>query len=327
MSTSPDNKLSLELSVLSGMTERPSTIAACIATGAALFEDAQLFFGHGTDNAEDEALWLTFYALDISFDADAEILNQAISDSAWQRVAALYHRRIKERIPAAYITGEAWFCGYVFSVNEHVLVPRSPIAELIEQYYQPWLPAVDEASLKVLDMCTGSGCIGIATALAFPQARVDMCDISSDALSVAEENIERHGVGERVLLWESDVFDALPKPDKGMGSGRPYHLIIANPPYVDKADVANMPAEYQAEPAIALGSGDDGLDVTRRLLQQAAEYLTENGVMIVEVGNSWEHVEAAFPRVPFLWLSFESGGHGVFVITRQELLEHQAAFA
>ncbi|MGS2717080.1 50S ribosomal protein L3 N(5)-glutamine methyltransferase [Eionea flava] len=300
----------------------PSTIAECIDAGAIFFEQAQLFFGHGTDNAQDEALWLAFSALGLSFDVSAEVLNQPVSQAEWLRIESMYLRRVNERIPAAYIVGEAWFCGYVFTVNEHVLVPRSPIAELILSRYQPWLPVVDalppQSSLQVLDMCTGSGCIGIATALVFPDARVDLCDISTDALMVAEENIKRHQVSERVAVLESDVFDAIPE--------KPYDLIVANPPYVDKADIDSMPAEYQSEPAIALGSGDDGLDVTRRLLRQAATYLNDQGVLIVEVGNSWEHVETAFPQVPFMWLSFESGGHGVFVITRQELLDHAAAF-
>lgn len=300
----------------------PATINECIEYGATLFEQAQLFFGHGTDNAADEALWLTFHALGLSFESDADILNRQVTPSEWLSIEALYLRRVNERIPAAYIVGEAWFCGYIFTVNEHVLVPRSPIAELILSGYQPWLPAVDASSstspLQVLDMCTGSGCIGIATALTFPSAQVDLCDISLEALQVAEENIKRHQVRDRVTTLESDVFDAIPE--------KPYHLIVANPPYVDKADIDSMPAEYQSEPAIALGSGDDGLDVTRRLLRQAANYLSDKGVLIVEVGNSWEHVETAFPQVPFMWLSFESGGHGVFVITKQELLSYQAEF-
>ncbi|MFT6221879.1 MAG: ribosomal protein L3 glutamine methyltransferase [Candidatus Endobugula sp.] len=294
------------------------SIGECIQYGAEQFEKAELFFGHGTDNAEDEAFWLTFYALDLPFDTDASVLEQKITEVEWDQVNNLFLRRVTERVPAAYITGEAWFCGHPFTVNEHVLVPRSPIAELIVQQYQPWLSASVGQPLKVLDMCTGCGCIGIATALHMPDTLVDISDISTEALQVAQENILHHKVQDRVTAIQSDVFNGLP--------GNTYDLIVTNPPYVDKADIDSMPAEYQAEPAIALGSGDDGLDITRRLLKEAANYLNDNGVMIVEVGNSWENVEAAFPNVPFMWLGFESGGHGVFVITKQELLSYQADF-
>lgn len=302
-----------------GSSEVPSTLAECIQCGAQQFEQADLFFGHGTDNAEDEALWLTFYALGLSFDSDESVLNGAITESQWQRVSALYARRINERVPAAYLTGEAWFCGYAFTVNEHVLVPRSPIAELIELHYQPWLSSSSHQSARILDMCTGCGCIGIATALYLPDAVVDLSDISTEALQVAQDNIQRYQVQDRVTAIQSDVFDGL--------AHRTYDLIVTNPPYVDKVDIDNMPAEYQAEPTIALGSGVDGLDITRRLLKEAAHYLNDNGVMIVEVGNSWENLEDAFPNVPFLWLEFASGGHGVFVISKQELIRYQAEFA
>jgi len=296
----------------------PQSIGECIQYGAQQFEKAELFFGHGTDNAEDEAFWLTFYALGLPFDTDASVLEQKITEVEWDHVNSLFLRRVTERVPAAYITGEAWFCGYPFAVNEHVLVPRSPIAELIAQRYQPWLSSSVDQSLKILDMCTGCGCIGIATALHMPDTLVDISDISTEALHVAQENILFHKVQDRVTAIQSDVFNGLP--------GNTYDLIVTNPPYVDKADIDSMPAEYQAEPAIALGSGDDGLDITRRLLKEAANYLNDNGVMIVEVGNSWENVEAAFPNVPFMWLGFESGGHGVFVISKQELIRYQAEF-
>ena len=302
-----------------GNSKLPGTIEECIERGARLFEQAELYFGHGTDNAEDEAFWLAFYSLGLAFDADASILNQAISESEWQAIAALFARRIDERVPAAYITGEGWFCGYAFAVNEHVLVPRSPIAELITQGYQPWLSAPsDDRPIRILDMCTGSGCIGIATALYLPGVQVDLSDISKEALEVARDNVQRHNVAERVVIQQSDVFDQI-TPQR-------YDLIVTNPPYVDKADIDSMPAEYLAEPAIALASGADGLDITRRLLRDAANFLSDDGVMIVEVGNSYENVEAAFPNVPFMWLTFESGGHGVFVIRKQELLEYQAEF-
>ena len=296
----------------------PQTVGECIQYGARQFEQAELFFGHGTDNAEDESFWLTFYALGLPFEADTSVLEQEITEAEWHQVNALFVRRVTERIPAAYITGEAWFCGYPFTVNQHVLVPRSPIAELILQQYQPWLSSSADQPLRILDMCTGCGCIGIATALHMPEALVDVSDISTEALLVAQDNIQRHKLQDRVTAIQSDVFSGLPNST--------YDLIVTNPPYVDKADIDSMPAEYQAEPAIALGSGDDGLDITRRLLKEAANYLNDNGVMIVEVGNSWENVEEAFPNVPFMWLGFESGGHGVFVITKQELMDYQAEF-
>ena len=289
----------------------PATIAEAITYGANQFTEADLFFGHGTDNAEDEALWLAFYALSLSFAEDEHILQQAINVQQWQQIQTVFERRIKERIPAAYITGEGWFCGFSFTVNKDVLVPRSPIGELIEQEFQPWLSTPPDT---VLDMCTGCGCIGLATALYMPDTHVDLVDVSTAALAVAQENIQRYSLGDRVSVIASNVFDGL--------KGKRYSLILANPPYVDAGDLAAMPDEYQAEPAIALGSGQDGLDITRRLLAEAAHYLVDDGVMIVEVGNSWENLEDAFPEVPFLWLEFASGGHGVFIITRQELLAH-----
>lgn len=301
------------------MIKPPVTVQACIEYGAQQFDRADLFFGHGTDNAQDEAFWLVFFALSLPFDADESVLTQAVSASQWESINHLFERRVTERVPAAYLTGEGWFCGYSFAVNEHVLVPRSPIAELIQQQYQPWLKA---APTRILDMCTGCGCIGIATALwlseSCPQLQVDISDISTQALAVANENIARYALADTVTAIHSDVFSGM--------AGKQYDLIVTNPPYVDAGDLATMPAEYQAEPAIALGSGDDGLDITRRLLREAAHYLSPEGIMIVEVGNSWENLEAAFPTVPFFWLAFESGGHGVFLIRRDELIQYQAEF-
>lgn len=293
----------------------PSTVRECIEYGTQQFLEAELFFGHGTDNAGDESFWLVFYALSLPFDADESVFERKITEQEWLGIQGLLARRVNERVPAAYLTGEAWFCGYSFQVNEHVLVPRSPIAELIQQQYQSWLASVKP---RILDLCTGCGCIGIATALSIPDAVVDLSDVSDQALIVAENNKQRYELGERVNTYRSDLFSAL--------TGKKYDLIVTNPPYVDANDLAAMPAEYQAEPAIALGSGDDGLDITRRLLKEAANYLTPQGVMIVEVGNSGENLEEAFPKVPFLWLEFELGGHGVFLMTRDELIQYQAEF-
>jgi ribosomal protein L3 glutamine methyltransferase len=225
-----------------------------------------------------------------------------------ERVVANIQRRISERIPAAYITGQAWFAGMPFVVDERVLVPRSPIAELIQKQFSPWL---DEAPQQILDLCTGSGCIGIACAYAFPDAEVQLSDISFDALAVAEENILQHGLEDRVFALQSDLFENL--------QGQRFDLIVSNPPYVDAEDMASLPQEYHAEPELGLASGVDGLDFTRRLLGGVLDYLSDNGVLVVEVGNSWPALEAAYPQLPFTWVEFERGGHGVFVLTAADL--------
>ncbi len=291
------------------------SIQDCIDQGEQLFIDAKLFFGHGTDNAADEALWLVFYQLGLSWDCDESILQSQINEADYCAINSLFQRRIKERIPAAYLTGEAWFAGYPFIVSQDVLVPRSPLAELIVNGFQPWL-AVQQP--RILDLCTGSGCIGIASSLMIEDANVTLSDISPEAIAIANQNINKHSLGGRVKAITSDLFDGL--------DDQRFDLIVSNPPYVDANDLAAMPEEYQAEPALGLASGDDGLDFTRRLLREASDHLTEQGVMIIEVGNSWVNLEAAFLEVPFLWLEFEQGGHGVFVMTREELLMYQAMF-
>ena len=296
------------------------TLQLCIDEGEALFNDAQLFFGHGTDNAADEAFWLSFAYLKLPWDSDVKVLDQVLTADDYQQIHALYRRRIDERVPAAYLLGEAWFAGYAFIVNEHVLVPRSPLAELIQQAYSPWLSS-DIAQPHILDLCTGSGCIGIASALLLPEAQLVLSDISTQAIAVAQQNIARYSLQQRVNTVESDLFSAFDASMLGK-----FDLIVANPPYVDAEDYANMPAEYHAEPQLGLTSGDDGLDFTRRLLREAADYLTAKGVLIVEVGNSERHLVSAFPAIPFVWLDFAHGGHGVFVITKDDLIEHQHQF-
>ena len=294
------------------------TVQDCIEEGAKLFEQNHLFFGHGTDNAADEALWIVFFQLQLPWDSDTSVLQKQVADSDYKQILSLFQRRVDERIPVAYLTGEAWFAGYSFIVSSDVLIPRSPIAELINQGFSPWADGSDRGPLHILDLCTGSGCIGIASALALPQASVTLSDICPKALAVAKQNIQRYDLNQRVKTVESDLFKQL--------ANQRFDLIVSNPPYVDAADFAAMPVEYQSEPELALVSGNDGLDFTRRLLNEAANYLTDEGVLICEVGNSWVHMESAFAQVPFLWLEFEQGGHGVFVITRQELIEYQAAF-
>ena len=214
------------------------------------------------------------------------------------------------------ISGRAWFCGLPFTVDERVIVPRSPIAELVFNGFQPWC---EQEPRRILDLCSGSGCIGIACAYAFQDAEITLSDISPEALSIADINIGQHDVAQRVHALQSDLFAGL--------SGEKFDLIVSNPPYVDARDMAEMPDEYQHEPELALASGDDGLDFTRRLLREAHQHLSEEGVLVVEVGNSWVALETAFPTVPFLWLEFSEGDAGVFVLTRDQLFEHRESFA
>ena len=274
------------------------------------FNDAGLYYGHGTDNAQDEAWYLVCGALKLPFDLDGRLLDGRLTEAERQRLEQLVERRISERVPVAYLVGEAWFAGLPFNVDERVLVPRSPLAELIDVGFQPWLGDVEPE--HILDLCTGSGCIGIACAFAFPEARVVLSDVSADALAVARSNIERHSLSDRGTALQSDVFAGL--------EAQRFDLIVSNPPYVDAEDLAGMPAEYQAEPALGLGSGDDGLDITRRILQQAAGHLNEGGLLVVEVGNSGRALDEAFPELPLTWVEFERGGHGVFVISKDDLL-------
>lgn len=284
------------------------TIRDFLRWGASEFIAAQLFYGHGTDNPWDEAEQLVLHGIHLSPPLADEWLDARLTLSERKKVMANLERRIRERIPAAYITGQAWFAGLPFSVDERVLVPRSPLAELIQKRFEPWVATTPS---HILDLCTGSGCIGIACAYAFPEAYVQLSDISYDALAVAEENILQHGLSERVFAIQSDLFDGF--------QGQTFDLIVSNPPYVDAEDMASLPDEYHAEPELGLASGLDGLDFTRRLLAQAADHLTEAGVLIVEVGNSWPALEAAFPDLPFTWVEFEQGGHGVFVLTAEDL--------
>ena len=301
------------------------SIQDCIDIGEKAFVEAGLFFGHGTDNAADEALWLVFYQLKLSWAVSDTRLQELISESDYNAIMALYDRRVTERIPAAYLTGEAWFAGLAFTVNADVLVPRSPLAELINMRFSPWLdaslvsPTNVSAAIKplnILDLCTGSGCIGIASALYLEHSRVVLSDICPKAIDVARQNIERYQLDGKVSAVVSDLFVDIP--------AQLFDLIVSNPPYVDANDLGDMPLEYHAEPLLGLASGSDGLDFTRRLLRQAADYLSEKGVLVVEVGNSAANLEAAFPEIPFLWLEFEFGGHGVFVMTKDDLLAHRA---
>lgn len=278
-------------------------------------ERAGVFLGHGTDNSWDEALHLTLPLLHISFDASPDVLQRVLTAQELLTLEQARTQRIEQRIPVPYITSQAWFCGLPFYVDRRVLIPRSPLGELIEDGFYPWL---QKEPVRILDLCCGSACIGIACALAFPEAVVDVADISVDALAVAAINIAQHRVQQRVQAVVSDLFLGL--------QGQRYDLIVCNPPYVDADDMNNLPDEYRHEPELALASGVDGLDFTRRLLREARNFLTEDGVLIVEVGNSAAALETVFPSIPFTWLAFERGGDGVFTLTAAELQQYAESF-
>ena len=278
-----------------------------------VFEQGQqgkpLYYGHGTTNAWDEAAALVMGALHLPHESASEVLDARLLRAERDHIIRLARLRIATRKPLPYLLGEAWFAGLRFNVDERVLIPRSPIAELVEDGFSSWFPERDPE--RVLDLCTGSGCIGLATALALPTSRVVLADISEDALDVARINRDRYDLQARVDIVKSDLFSGL--------KGQRFDLIVSNPPYVDADDLAAMPEEYHHEPALALGSGHDGLDLTRRMLVEARQYLTDDGILIVEVGNSERHLQEAFPELPFLWIEFERGGHGVFALQASDL--------
>lgn len=274
------------------------------------FGKANLFYGHGTDNAFDEAVYLVFTLLNLPFDIEDQKLNDIVSADNYHDIYHLARRRITERIPVAYLMNKAWFCGHSFYVDERVLVPRSPIAELIEEEFAPWLSLSDRTP-EILDIGTGSGCIAISAAFAFPDATIDAVDISQDALDVASINVEEYGLTSRVNLVNSDLFKNL--------KGNKYDLIIANPPYVDRVDMEQLPDEYRHEPISGLAAGVDGLDIVRTILNESNIYLNDKGILIVEVGNSRPALEMAFPHLPFTWLDFDRGGEGVFLLYKEDL--------
>nr|WP_024871064.1 50S ribosomal protein L3 N(5)-glutamine methyltransferase [Tolumonas lignilytica] len=280
------------------------------------FNAAGLFYGHGTDNSWDEAIQLLLPALDLPPVVDSDLRLARLTRTERENLVHLIQQRIEQRVPAPYLTNKAWFAGYEFYVDERVLIPRSPIGELIQKQFAPWL---QHEPTRIMDLCTGSGCIAIAMAHAFPAAEVDALDLSPDALAVCEMNIEMHGMLGQVIPICSDLFDALPVGDK-------YDLIVSNPPYVDAEDMNDLPEEFHHEPEMALAAGHDGLDLVRRILAEAGALLKDNGVLIVEVGNSWVHLAALFPEVEFEWIKFEHGGDGVFVLTKAQLDQYQTLF-
>jgi ribosomal protein L3 glutamine methyltransferase len=271
-----------------------------------------LYYGHGTDNAWDDMHSLILRSLYLPYDLDPNLLNARLTTSEKKHLCQQLEKRINQRVPVPYLIKEAYFCDLLFYVDERVLIPRSPIAELIKNQFSPWIDA--NQVHRILDLCTGSGCIAIACCYAFPEAQVDAVDISSEALAVAEINREQLGVDEQLTLIESDCFAKVPQVH--------YDLIVSNPPYVGKVEMQNLPDEFRHEPVLALETGNNGLAIVDVILQNAHAYLNEHGILVVEVGNSEEALAEAYPHVPFTWLEMNHGGQGVFLLTKQQLDEY-----
>lgn len=287
-----------------------STIRDWLRYTVSQFEKSEVFFGHGTDNAYDEAVWLIMRALHLPMDTLDNFIDATITSVERKHLAHLIERRVNERVPTAYLLREAWLKGYKFYVDERVIVPRSFIAELLENSLSPWIEYAEMVE-SVADICTGSGCLGVLLADAFPNATVDVVDISTDAIDVCNINIKNYQLEHRITAIQSDMFSAL--------SGKTYDLIISNPPYVDSASMAVLPHEYRNEPQLALGSGDAGLDHTHTLIQESARYLNDGGLLVVEIGHNRDALLAAYPDLPFTWLEVESGDQFVFLLAKEDL--------
>ena len=294
----------------SGATQNLHSVRDWLRFAVSRFNQAKLFFGHGSGNAYDEAAYLILHTLHLPLDRLDPFLDARLTDMERAEVLNIIQQRVEQRVPAAYLTHEAFLGDFSFYVDERVIVPRSFIAELLLEQLAPWIAEPDEIG-NVLDLCTGSGCLAILAAHAFPNASVDAADLSADALSVAERNVADYDLQDRVRLIESNLFAKL--------GNQKYDIIISNPPYVDAASVAALPQEYLHEPKLALGSGNDGLDATRIILKQAAQHLTENGVLLVEIGHNREALEAAYPSLPFTWLDVSAGDQFVFMLHRNDL--------
>jgi len=292
------------------------TIRDMLRFAVTQFNATELYFGHGTDNAWDEACALVIRGLHLPFNEHSHLLDARLTTQERRTLLEFIKKRVEDRAPVPYLIQEAWFAGMPFYVDERVLIPRSPIAELIEQQFTPWIDP--EQVYSILDLCTGSGCIAIACAAAFPEAEVDAVDLAENALAVAEHNVAKYQLEQRVKTYYSDLFSALP--------AKRYDIIVSNPPYVADAEMQVLPAEYRHEPEFALAAEDEGLAIACNILRQAADYLSENGILVVEVGNSEEALVARFPEVPFTWLDFERGGHGVFLLTAEQVRQYQPYF-
>jgi ribosomal protein L3 glutamine methyltransferase len=287
-----------------------STLRDLLRFAVSRYNEAHLFFGHGTDNAWDEAVYLLLHSLHLPLDRLEPFLDAKLTSAERADLLHLIERRVKERLPVAYLTNEAWLGEFSFYVDERVIVPRSFIAELLREQLAPWVEDPD-AVADVLDLCTGSACLAILAAHAFPAARIDAVDLSPDALAVARHNVADYDLAARIRLVEGNLFAGL--------KSRRYDLIIANPPYVNAAAMATLPAEYRREPELALASGDDGLDLTRAILAGARRHLRPHGLLVVEIGHNREALEAAFPETPFTWLDTTAGDQYVFLLHRDDL--------
>ena len=292
------------------------TVEELLKDIARQFYEADISFSHGTDNAVDEAAYLIFGYLQLDHDSPEAIYQRIVAKNDIKAIKSMAAKRIDSKLPIAYILNQAWFAGLEFFVDERVLIPRSPIAELIHNRFRPWINM--DQDQRVLDLGTGSGCIAIAMAVYFTNASIDAVDFSPEALEVAAINIKQHSMENRVRLIKSDFFDVF-CDTKDLYQ---YDLIVSNPPYVDKNDISIMPQEFHHEPIIGLASGDDGLDSVNIILRDAGDYLRENGVLIVEVGNSQWALQEKYPKLPFIWLDFEMGGNGVFLLTKEDLDNH-----
>jgi ribosomal protein L3 glutamine methyltransferase len=288
------------------------TIRDWLRYAVSRFEEAGIFFGHGTQNSYDEAVWLVLSALHLPHDTLENFLDAIITEAERRKLAQLIERRVTERVPTAYLLREAWLGDFKFYVDERVIVPRSFIAELLRDQLAPWVENPEEIT-AVADICTGSGCLAILAAHAFPNADVDAVDISDGALAVARKNVADYGLDQHVRLLQSDMLSAL--------AGRQYDVILSNPPYVDAPAMDALPQEYRNEPDLALASGEDGLDHTHTLIAHAAEHLHPGGLLIVEIGHNREVLEAAYPHLPFTWLEVSDGDQYVFLLTREQLAE------
>lgn len=290
--------------------EQLETVRDWLRYAVSRFAEAGVFCGHGTDSHWDDAVQLLMQTLHLPMTDNVHFLDARLVTEERERVLERIERRARDRVPVPYLTGEAFFMGLPFYVDEQVLIPRSPIGEFLATEGEPWLAG--RPVERILDLCAGSGCIGIAAAHVFPEARVDLGEVSAGAIEVAERNIRRHGVEEQVRAVASDLFEDLDGP---------YDLILANPPYVDAPDMAGLPPEYRHEPELGLAAGEDGLDLMRRILREAPRYLSADGILVGEVGNSQPALESAFPEVAFTWLELENGGHGVFVVDAHSLAQ------